>query len=167
MIFNKASKYQNKIAIRDVTGQYSYHDILTKAQVLSSKISKQLNGKTGERVLFLCPNDASYVVTIWAIWMSGQIAVPLSPQHPQSLVEYYCTDTNSSLLVTSSQYEQHLSKLSKQVNLFVLDEDLFVNNKSLVGTTAKFYNDAMILYTSGTTGKPKGVVLTQKHFNSS
>lgn len=73
--FYKAPKFGSKIAIYDQSGKYSFLNLFTEAQSLSSKLFKLLNGRTGERVLFLCPNDAQYVITIWAIWMAGQIGL--------------------------------------------------------------------------------------------
>lgn len=72
-VFYNVAKHQTKTAVYDNTGNYSFSNIFVEAKELSSKISRQLNGRIGERVLFLCPNDASYVITIWAIWLSGQI----------------------------------------------------------------------------------------------
>lgn len=77
-VYHNAPKYQNKVAVYDRTGSYTFSNIYVEAKELSMKISRQLSGKTGERVMFLCPNDASYIITIWAIWMSGQIGKFLS-----------------------------------------------------------------------------------------
>lgn len=71
--YKTSSEYDNKIAIQDVNGRYTFNNIFSQAVELSTNISIQLDGKKGERVLFLCPNDASYIITLWAIWISGQI----------------------------------------------------------------------------------------------
>lgn len=96
-------------------------------------------------------------------------AVPLSPQHPEALLQYYIDDTNSNLLVSSPKFGEKMGDLSKKANvkLYVLDEDLLKNSKTKNSIDTSmldnilpldFYrdHDAMILYTSGTTGKPKG-----------
>lgn len=72
-LFANAPKFADKVAIRDRTGNYTYGEIFNSAKGLSLEILKKLHGKINERVLFLCSNDVNYVITLWAIWMSGQI----------------------------------------------------------------------------------------------
>lgn len=72
-VFRNAQNFPEKIALRDGIASYTYANIFMSANELSKDITKLVNGKTNERVLFMCSNDANYVITLWAIWMSGQI----------------------------------------------------------------------------------------------
>lgn len=72
-LFANAPQFAEKIAVKDYSGNHTYGDIYNSARGLSLEISKRLHGKINERVLFLCSNDVNYVITLWAIWMSGQI----------------------------------------------------------------------------------------------
>lgn len=72
-VFRNAQNFPEKIALCDGIASYTYANIFMSANELSKDITKLVNGKTNERVLFMCPNDANYVITLWAIWMSGQI----------------------------------------------------------------------------------------------
>lgn len=72
-VFKNAQNFTDKIALRDGIASYTYANIFMSANELSKDITKLVNGKTNERILFMCPNDANYVITLWAIWMSGQI----------------------------------------------------------------------------------------------
>lgn len=72
-VFNYANLYKDKIAVRDKYGEYTYSGLLSSSEKFAKKISESLQFKTGERVVFLCPNDATYIVTQWACWISGQI----------------------------------------------------------------------------------------------
>lgn len=78
-LFANAEKFSDKIAIKDHKGNYTYGDIFNSAKGLSVEILKKLHGKINERVLFLCSNDVNYVITLWAIWMSGQIGNLILP----------------------------------------------------------------------------------------
>lgn len=86
-LFANAPKFGDKVAIRDNTGNYTYGEIFNSAKGLSLEILKRLHGKINERVLFLCSNDVNYVITLWAIWMSGQIGEIL-PYHYFILSKY-------------------------------------------------------------------------------
>lgn len=94
----------------------------------------------------------------------------MSCTHPHSALLYYANDCNSKLLISSPEYADLAHRVAKNTGtkLLVLDEKLKQNaiekvpqNKSDLeaGLSADFYNrgNAMILYTSGTTGNPKGM----------
>lgn len=72
-VFRNAQNFPEKIALRDGIASYTYGNIFMSAHELSKDITQLVEGRTNERVLFMCPNDANYVITLWAIWMSGQI----------------------------------------------------------------------------------------------
>lgn len=72
-VFKRAIQYRDRTALRDVQGDYTYRGLFLSSRQFSNNLSKILGGAHQERVAFLLPNNASYVIVQWACWMSGQI----------------------------------------------------------------------------------------------
>lgn len=72
-VFRYAAEFPDRIAIQDRDGDFTYKGLFNSSKLFSEEITKHFEGKTQERVAFLCPNDASYLIIQWACWMSGQI----------------------------------------------------------------------------------------------
>ncbi|KAE8752620.1 hypothetical protein FOCC_FOCC000742 [Frankliniella occidentalis] len=191
-IFRNAPLFGDRTALRDRHGYYTYMGLFLSSRQLAHQITEVLKGKEQQRVAFLCPNDASYVITQWACWMSGQIVVPLSPLHPESSLKYFITDSDASLLLTTNELAPQLAGIAQSSGrqLVVLDDALRTlamkpeikvdpSQVDLVqpaepssdvnaGLVDEFYADsnAMIIYTSGTTSNPKGVVLSYRNLDA-
>ncbi|XP_050544762.1 malonate--CoA ligase ACSF3, mitochondrial isoform X2 [Daktulosphaira vitifoliae] len=186
-IFSLAKQWPNKIAIVDKFGEHTYSSIYNSSVTLSKVLENYLHGETQECVALFCPNDASYVVAQWASWMSGQIVVPLSPFHPESMLEYFLNDSGAKVILTTAELEKSIQPLVKKLKQkhFVLEDYVTLNYKPLGKTSFEknnevelfeqnniindnqfFDSDAVIIYTSGSTGPPKGVLLSHRNLNS-
>lgn len=161
------------IAVIDKHACYSYHDILYTSCLVAKKLTNLLPNRTemSERITFLCPNEAIYVSVLLACWITGNIAVPLSSNHPKTLLEYIITNSQSNIIIGSNSVSDVVQTLSTKLNIknVIVDSVIkdSVGKSDLINYSSFFSWDssyskrkALIIYTSGTTGLPKGVALT-------
>lgn len=169
-VYRSAVENPDKIAVIDATGRYSYSHLVSSSIQLRDKLlsvtdDQQKSAK--KRIAFLCNPDASFVIAQWTCWFSRAICIPLCKDHPQALLDYYIDDAKCSHLIVSPEYENLLRPLADKFNIpliIINQQDIDVGKnkdklKSLkqddIDIFSKSSEDALILYTSGTTGKPK------------
>jgi len=159
-VYTHALKHGPRLAITDDTTSYTYSSLYNH----STRLARLLGQRQGERVAFLTPNNGQYVVVQWGVWMSGGVAVPLCKTHPPSTLRYYVEDSQASLIIVTEDLKDKVADLGAEVMVVGddnIDEAVDTDQAVLEADTP-----AMMLYTSGTTGPPKGVVLTHRNLES-
>jgi fatty-acyl-CoA synthase len=166
--------YPDKIAIKEYeTGRtLSYKQLNNVANYLSNYFLNELKLKTGDRVVILAENSLEHIVLFSVAQKTGLILVPLNYRLAPRELDYQLNDSEPQLIITEKKYLENVSGLksfqiiNNKLNLDVLI-DIVENEKDknhFFDSIEDFDENhpVFILYTSGTTGLPKGALYTHK-----
>jgi malonyl-CoA/methylmalonyl-CoA synthetase len=148
------------VAVVDTDGTRTSYGELAHRSARAAAALGARGVEPGHTVVFLVEPGARYVETLLAIWHAGGIAVPLSPLHAAPELAHVVQDAAPRLLVASAALAARLDGLRGSAGQPALRTDELVSASDAAPVPPDPAADALMLYTSGTTGRPKGVRLS-------
>lgn len=139
--------------------KYNSGEILSIVSELGREL-KYLGINKGDRVLIYLKNSEEYLFSLFAIWRIGAIAIPTNRVFTASELEYIADDSKAKLMITDSNGENIID-----IDTYIPKNIIDFRNAEIIEAEATDWDDlCQLQYTSGTTGKPKGAMLTHGNY---
>jgi long-chain acyl-CoA synthetase len=129
--------------------------------------------RPGDRIALIMPNVAYFPVAYYAILRSGAVVVPMNPLLKAGEIAYAWNDAGAKVAVVFAMFAEEAAKAAETTGTDVIVvapgefEKLLAGSEPTPGVVERTDEDtAVILYTSGTTGNPKGAELTHNNLRT-
>lgn len=170
-LVNSAQQHPGRTALRLDDAAMSY-EALSTATTYAAGLLAEKGVSVGDRVAIMLPNVPQFAILYYAALRVGAIVVPMNPLLKEREVSYYLTNSGARLLFVWAGYEQGAIDAAQSMNaeVVVVDPATFAQQlqsaQPLDTVVPREDSDtAVILYTSGTTGQPKGAELTHSNLD--
>ena len=139
--------------------KYNSNEILS----IVSEIGRELKARgieKGDRILIYLKNSEEYLFSLFAIWRIGAIAIPTNRVFTPSELEYIASDSQAKLMITDKE-----AKGIIDIEMYVPENITEFKSCEVLEAENTDWDDlCQLQYTSGTTGKPKGAMLTHGNY---
>jgi long-chain acyl-CoA synthetase len=177
LLKNAVLQHKERIFLIDSNNDatLTYHEFYKKVLLFASKL-KKLNVNKGDHVVLFLDNSVEFIVAYFAIWHIGAVVVPLNFFLHEKEISFIVKDSCPKFVVAKEESKHIFEKVCSDICPVFTEKDVIVQNncsqaeyqkieKKLDCETKNIHPDDMclLLYTSGTTGFPKGVMLSSKN----
>lgn len=155
---------KDKLAITFKDDKYTYEQLLRYSQLYADKFSLECKP---EKILIFAQNSPEWCFAFYGAMRCKSIVVPLDAQSTKKEIEYVINDCRPDIVFISDDKKEMFADMNlHDARLMTKDDVVLSDDKNIPATDIPLGNleDVMLInYTSGTTGNPKGVMLTYKN----
>ena len=175
-IAHHASVRGDKLAVHDLDSdrKFTYSQMNERTSRLAAALREAFSIKRGDRVAVLAENDSNFFEVQFACWKLGAVFVPLNWRLSIPELEYIVGDADPDVIIHDDAFVDNATKLAELCQIdhriswgsdtqgSATYEEVLTSHEPLSGSEKCTHDDTLtIMYTSGTTGRPKGAIITQ------
>ncbi len=161
--FQHLNNDHSKVALVEGSDTTTYADLHNRINCMATGLLGDKDDLDEERIAFLMPASLDYVTMLFGVWRAGGIAVPLNVSSAIPELEHALTCAEVTRVVANGEYAEKIAELCSRLNIELKSVSDIMGDSSGQLPELSLNRRAMILFTSGTTNKPKGVVSTHKN----
>jgi amino acid adenylation domain-containing protein len=153
----QVAKYPNHIAVKNQNRELTYRSLNNLSNRVAHTILHR-RGESSEPIILLLHQGIELISSIIGALKANKFYVPVDPTYPQRIIELILKDTSAGLIITNTNWPLLNSFESQKQNIINFDELLPETFTDNVNLNIHPDNYAYIYYTSGSIGRPKGVI---------
>lgn len=166
----RARSHPELLAVTSCDGTLTFAQLAQNASALASSLRRTAQLESGDRVVLFMENQTAFFESLFACWIAGLVPVPVNSKlHPRETV-VIIDDARAKLVLTSDALHDNLlgvlNGADSPARLVNVQSHTYANWLDNTNSDV-FINEpddlAWLFYTSGTTGKPKGAMLTHRN----
>jgi len=158
--------HPQSVAINDMGDEYTYQELNLHATTLAREIYRKQKrfGNQENAIGLILGQKVDTIIGILGTLKAGGFFTPIDPGLPNRRITYLLNDSNVKLLITNNKYLPIISRFGFDekhvINLDTLEQGNLEENLEIHGDENSITN---LVYTSGSTGNPKGVIFTNRN----
>lgn len=167
LLARAAQLYGNVTALIYKNDTISFKELYVRAAYFTIFVREKYGLKARDRAILCFENSPEFYVAYYGLWQAGVIVIPVNTFLKEKELAHIVADSNPQLIVISSDRTELFEKIEATLPPIVTEKDMKNGDDdaafSLIITDLESDELALLLYTSGTTGVPKGVMLSSKN----